>query len=222
MIVLSWLWGIVKSVLNTMAKVVVFVVMLIVILAGIGLSPATACRRTWFWSSTRENPSRTRPPAACSISGQRSLSVMDIVMTLDTPQRDSRVKGVFMRVGSGDLSVPKAEELRDALKRFRASGKFVIAHSQSFYSGGLGDYVVAAASDEIWMQPVSTFFSAGSSTHARCSSKGLFDKVEADAAIRPALRVQERGEHVHGDGLHAGSSRSDPAHPAVLVRFDGR
>ena len=68
--------------------------------------------------------------------------------------------------------------MRDALKRFRAAGKFVIAHSQSFYSGGLGEYVVAAASDEIWMQPVSTFFSAGSSS-STLFVKGLFDKVEA-------------------------------------------
>ena len=65
-----------------------------------------------------------------------------------------------------------------ALKRFRTSGKFVIAHSQSFYSGGLGDYVVAAASDEIWMQPVSTFFSAGTSTTS-LFLEGAFDKVEA-------------------------------------------
>jgi len=37
MIVLSWIWGIVKSVLNTIARVVVFAVILVVILAGIGL-----------------------------------------------------------------------------------------------------------------------------------------------------------------------------------------
>jgi protease-4 len=103
---------------------------------------------------------------------------MDIIMALDTAERDARVKGVFIRVGSGDLSIPKAQELRDALKRFRASGKFVIAHSQSFYSGGLGDYVVAAASDEIWMQPVSSFFTSGTATTA-LFLEGLFDKVEA-------------------------------------------
>ena len=37
MIVLSWLWGIVKSVLNTIARAVAFVVILVIILAGIGL-----------------------------------------------------------------------------------------------------------------------------------------------------------------------------------------
>ena len=99
-------------------------------------------------------------------------------MGLDAAARDSRVKGVFLRVGSGDLSVPKAEELRDALKRFKDSGKFVIAHSQSFYANGLGDYGVAAGADEIWMQPVSTFFSTGAAA-TTVFYKGLFDKLNA-------------------------------------------
>ena len=51
--------------------------------------------------------------------GQGRLAIMDVVMGLDAAARDSRVKGVFLRVGSGDLSVPKAEELRDALKQQR-------------------------------------------------------------------------------------------------------
>jgi protease-4 len=178
MIVLSWLWGIVKSVLNGIAKVIALAVILVIILAGIGLVSGDGLPSNMVLELDARKSIQDKTPGSILDLGQRSLSVMDIVMTLDAAQRDSRVKGVFIRVGSGDLSVPKAEELRDALKRFRAAGKFVIAHSQSFYSGGLGDYVVAAASDEIWMQPVSTFFSAGSSTTA-LFLEGLFDKVEA-------------------------------------------
>jgi protease-4 len=103
---------------------------------------------------------------------------MDVVLGLDAAARDARVKGVFLRVGSGDLSVPKAQELRDSLKRFKAAGKFVIAHSQSFYSGGLGDYQVAAAADQIWMQPASAFFSSGPATTS-LFLRGLFDKIGA-------------------------------------------
>jgi len=105
-------------------------------------------------------------------------SIMEVVLGLDAAARDARVKGIYMRVGSGDLSIAKAEELRDALKRFKAKGKFVIAHSQSFYSGGLGDYGLAAAADEIWMQPAGAFFSSGAAT-STLFFKGLFDKLEA-------------------------------------------
>jgi protease-4 len=178
MIVLSWLWGIVKSVLNAMAKIVVFVIALTVILAGIGLISGDGLPANMVLELDARKSIEDKTVSGLLDLGQQSLSVMDIVMTLDEAQRDSRVKGVFIRVGSGDLSVPKAQELRDAIKRFRTSGKFVIAHSQSFYSGGLGDYVVAAASDEIWMQPVSTFFSSGSGS-TTLFLRGMFDKVEA-------------------------------------------
>lgn len=178
MIVLSWLWGIVKSVLNTIARAVAFVVILVIILAGIGLVSGDGLPSNMVLQLDARKSIGDKSANGLLDLGNRSLSVMDIVMTLDRAERDARVKGVFIRVGSGDLSVPRAEELRDALKRFRAAGKFVIAHSQSFYSGGLGDYVLAAASDEIWMQPVSTFFSAGAST-STLFLKGLFDKVEA-------------------------------------------
>jgi protease IV len=178
MIVLSWLWGIVKSVLNTIARAVAFVLILVIILAGIGLVSGDGLPSNMVLQLDARKSIGDKSANGLLDLGDRSLSVMDIVMTLDRAERDRRVKGVFMRVGSGDLSVPRAEELRDALKRFRAAGKFVIAHSQSFYSGGLGDYVLAAASDEIWMQPVSTFFSAGAST-STLFLKGLFDKVEA-------------------------------------------
>ena len=56
---------------------------------------------------------------------------MDIVLGLDAAGRDNRVKGVFLRLGSANISVAQAEEIGAALKRFRKSGKFVIAHARA-------------------------------------------------------------------------------------------
>jgi protease-4 len=110
--------------------------------------------------------------------GAEKLSIMDVVLGLDTASRDNRVKGLFIRTGSGDLALSKGEELSDAIRRFQRAGKFVIAHSQTFYSGGLGDYTAVAGVDQIWMQPVSSFFATGTST-TTLFFRGLFDKVHA-------------------------------------------
>ncbi len=176
--VLAWLWSIIKSVLNAVAKTAVVGLILVGIFAGIGFfagdgMPANAILEL----DLRQSISDKAQPEILELA-RPSLSVVDVALTLDAASRDPRVKGVFTRVGSGDISIPKAEELRDALKRFKASGKFVIAHSQSFYSSGLGDYGIAASADEIWMQPVSTFFSAGTQSTA-LFLKGLFDKIDA-------------------------------------------
>jgi protease IV len=176
--VLLWLWSIVKSVLNAIAKTAVFALILVGLFAGIGVFAGDGLPRNAVLELDLRKPIADRSPPEIFEFARPSLSVVDVALALDAASRDPRVKGVFARVGSGGISIPKAEELRDALRRFKASGKFVIAHSQSFYSSGLGDYEVAATADEIWMQPVSTFFSAGTASTA-IFLKGLFDKIDA-------------------------------------------
>jgi protease IV len=178
MIVLSWMWEIVKSVLNGIAKVVVFALILVLVLVGVGAFSGDGIFRNTVLELDLRRSMEDKSSVSLLDLGKGKLSIMDVVMGLDRAASDARVKGIFLRVGTADLSVPKAEELREALKHFKESGKFVIAHSQSFYSSGLGDYTAAAAADQIWMQPVSTFFSAGAAT-TTLFFKGLFDKVNA-------------------------------------------
>ncbi|HEX3483712.1 MAG TPA: signal peptide peptidase SppA [Micropepsaceae bacterium] len=178
MAVLSWIWGIVKGVLNGIARAVVTLLILLLVLAGIAMFSGDGVGANTVLELDLRKAMDDKSNASLLDLGDGKLSIMDVVLGLDRAARDPRVKGVFLRVGSGDLSVPKAEELRDALKHFKESKKFVIAHSQSFYSGGLGDYTAATAADQIWMQPVSTFFSAGASA-TTMFFKGLFDKINA-------------------------------------------
>ena len=178
MVVLSWIWSILRSVLNSIARALVFTLILVGILVGIGFAVGDGLPRNMVLElDLRKSLSDKSAPQLLDL-GRASPSVMDIVLALEAAANDARVKGVFMRVGSGDLSIPKAEELRDALKLFKAKGKFVIAHAQSFYSSGLGDYQVAAGADQIWMQPVGTFFSTGTAS-GTVFLKGMFDKLEA-------------------------------------------
>src|ERR1700693_5618506 len=124
MVVLIWLWGIVKSVLNGIAKVLVFAVILAVVLvAASAFSGDGISGNTVLELDLRKAMDDKSSPSLLEL-GQIKLSIMDVVMGLDRAARDARVKGVFLRAGSGDLSVPKAEELRDALKHFKESGKF--------------------------------------------------------------------------------------------------
>jgi protease-4 len=178
MAVLSWTWTVVKGALNALAKMVVIVLLLLFILVGIGLFVGDGLPRNMVLVLDLREPLADKTAPSILALSEPNVSIMDAVFGLDAASRDDRVKGVFVRVGSGDLSVPQAEELRDALKRFKAADKFVIAHSQSFYSGGLGDYQVAAAADEIWMQPASAFFGSGAGS-TTIFLKGLFDKIHA-------------------------------------------
>ena len=178
MSVLHWFWNIVKSVLNGIARAAVFLVLLIFVLAIAGLFADDGLSRNMVLAVDLRQPLADKSEGQLFDLANKSVSVVDTVFGLDAAARDNRVKGVFVRLGSGDLSVAQAEEVRDALARFKHAGKFVVVHSQSFYSGSLGDYEVAAGADEIWMQPASAFFAAGEAS-TTLFYKGLFDKINA-------------------------------------------
>jgi protease IV len=96
------------------------------------------------------------PGGAVGLFGEQAgPTLRDVVLGLAAAAKDERVKGLLVRVGGTVGGQATVQELRDALAVFRASGKPVFTFSEGFgeLSPGTGGYVVAVASDEIWLQP---------------------------------------------------------------------
>ena len=93
------------------------------------------------------------PLAWASFDG--GIGLADLVQALERAGRDDRVKGLVARLGAGELGFARAQEIRDAVLAFSATGKFTIAFAETF--GEIGDgnthYYLATAFDEIWLQP---------------------------------------------------------------------
>ncbi|MBX3480039.1 MAG: signal peptide peptidase SppA [Caulobacter sp.] len=110
-------------------------------------------------------------------------SVISIIEKLKAAGADDRVKGVFVRLPEGGMSPAAADELAQAFRRFRATGKPMIAHSQGLYPSGAvtSTYMLAASSGEVWMQPGAAFQATGMAVEDMFF-KRLFDKygVKAD------------------------------------------
>jgi protease-4 len=85
---------------------------------------------------------------------QRNLS--DVLGTLERARSDPRVKGLMLRIGGGDLGLAQVQELRDAIRDFRAKGKPVFAYSDSYgeFESGTTAYYLASSCDEVWLQPL--------------------------------------------------------------------
>lgn len=129
------------------------------------------------------DPLTDQSPQSPLAFGRRGLSVMGIVEALHRAESDDRVKSLFVRLPEDGLEPGMADELAGAIRRFRATGKPVLAFSQGLYPAGAvtATYEIGAAAGEFWMQPGASFQVAGLANEA-LFFKRLFDKygVKAD------------------------------------------
>ena len=174
---LRWARSILVGTLNGLVKLALAVAFIVGIVVVVGLAEGDGLPSTMVLTADLRGGMPDSTTDSFSL-GPKPLSVMDVVLALDRAGRDSRVKGLFLRLGGAGLPVPQAQQLAAAVKRFRASGRFVIADAQGFLSTGLGDYVLASSADQIWMQPNSPFSASGAGAGA-IFLRGLFDKFDA-------------------------------------------
>jgi protease-4 len=88
------------------------------------------------------------------------------IETLDHASRDPHIEGILVRLDHSALGIAKIQELHTALRRFRSTGKFAIAHCDTFGEilNGTSTYFLAAAFDEIALQPLGSLNIVGLST----------------------------------------------------------
>ncbi len=93
-------------------------------------------------------------PLTSLLSGG-GLPVRSVVAALARAGDDDRIAGAVIYIDGVEWGMARAQEVRDALIKFRSRGKFAIAFSETFgeLSAGNQGYYVASACDEVWLQP---------------------------------------------------------------------
>ncbi|MDF2900614.1 MAG: signal peptide peptidase SppA, type [Phenylobacterium sp.] len=139
---------------------------LLIVMAAGAAKPAPTPSHAVLQLDLRDPLTDQDPVNPFASIGRRSMSVMSVIETLDRAGKDGKVKGVLIRLPEGGMAPASADEIRLALKKFRASGKQVIAHSQGLYPSGVvtSTYMLGAAADELWMQPGASFQAVGISS----------------------------------------------------------
>lgn len=112
----------------------------------------------------------------------RRLSLLQTVQTLDRAAADPRVRGLLADMKNPALGLADVQELRAALRRFRAAGKFTYIYATAYGDPGrgLGTYYLACAFEKIWMQPLGTLSIAGIGMEMPYL-KGLLDTIGVQA-----------------------------------------
>ncbi|KQW83157.1 signal peptide peptidase SppA [Brevundimonas sp. Root1279] len=155
------------TMLGVFAGLFLFLIVVPVILITLAISSASSKDSTPAHSvlelDLREGVTDQAPTNPFAIFGGGGLSTMQIVDTLAQAEDDPRVKVLLIRLPEAGITPAAADEIRQAVRRFRRAGKPVIAHSQGFQPVGaaISSYMIGASSGELWMQNTSSFQLAG-------------------------------------------------------------
>lgn len=109
----------------------------------------------------------------------RSLGLEDILSRLEAAETDDRIKGILLDVSVVNAGFASLQEVRDALVRFKESGKFIVAFSE-YYSQKA--YLLASTADEIYIHPEGGMDFKGLASELSFI-KGSLDKLGVDMQV---------------------------------------
>lgn len=101
------------------------------------------------------------------------------VRLISNAATDDNIKGIYLKVNGNPNGFASTEELRDALLRFRKSGKFVVAYGEVMEQSA---YYLATAADKLYLNPKGAVDFTGFSSQLMFL-KGTLEKLE----IKPEI-----------------------------------
>jgi protease IV len=97
-----------------------------------------------------ELPEMTDNVDKSPFSNDKTMSIHALVYAIDHAATDDDIKGIAITSRTSVAGFPKAQMLREAVERFKKSGKFVVAYADNFSQGA---YYMASVADTIMLNP---------------------------------------------------------------------
>ena len=118
-------------------------------------------------------------PVAKFFGIQQQQSFSNVLTQLRKAKIDNRISGVVLDIDFPSIGWAKADELRDAVKEFRTSGKPVYAYMEI---GTNREYYLATSADKIFLPPPGDLYVNGFAAEAMFY-KGSLDKLGIETDV---------------------------------------
>ncbi len=103
-----------------------------------------------------------------------AMGLDDLLAAIRKARDDERVKGIYLEGGIAEFDSPAtAQQLRDALKDFKKSGKWIVAYADQYMQGS---YYVASVADNVYLNAEGMIDFKGLGRKGEYM-KGLYDKI---------------------------------------------
>ncbi len=149
--------------------------------------------------------------------GSEEPTTRDVVDSLDRAAADSHVTAFVARLGAVPMGLAQIQEIRDAVLRFRASGKPAIAYAETFgeFGAGNGSYYLATAFDQIYLQPSGDIGLTGL-IYESPFVRGLLDKLDV------VPRMDHRYEYKNAMNFYTEKKFTEPHREAMKKLMDSQ
>ncbi|MBO4599292.1 MAG: signal peptide peptidase SppA [Bacteroidales bacterium] len=107
------------------------------------------------------------------LSDKTTTSLSDLLCAIDHATTDDRVKALYLHFGGSMLSWAQAEELQEAIKLYKESGKPVVAYGEAMTQP---EYFLATTADKVCVHPSGVIDFRGMGAEVMFY-KGLLDKL---------------------------------------------
>jgi protease IV len=118
-------------------------------------------------------------PIALTIT--QSIGLADILFGLNKAKGDKKIKGLFIDISDVDCGMATAREIRNVIKDFKASGKFVVAYNSGEYISQKA-YYISSAANESFAFPSSAFQLTGLGGEMMYLT-GMLEKLDLEVEI---------------------------------------
>ena len=122
----------------------------------------------------------------------KTIGLYEMREALAEAAKDKKIKGIYLRLRYAESGWAKIETLRNLLKKFKKSGKFIIAYSEA-YDEKL--YYLATVANEILMYPLGEFEFNGIFSQSMFFKKTLA-KLEVEPTLIRAGKFKSAGEMI--------------------------
>jgi len=107
------------------------------------------------------------------------LGLNDILSSIENAASDDKIKGIYLDMTAIPAGMATIEEIRNALLKFKDSGKWIVSYSEVYTQKA---YYVASVSDEIWLNPEGLVEWRGLGSQV-IFLKNMFEKLELEPQI---------------------------------------
>jgi protease-4 len=187
------MWQFVKYSLATVFGLFLFVIVSLLLLAGVGAAMGSSDEvydlkdnsvlRLDLNRPIVENASTEENPFAALtdiyFAPPENLGLIQVLSALERAKVDPKIKGIYLDASFPIAGYAQLSEIREAIQKFQKSGKFVYAYANSYTEKG---YYVSSVADKTYLNPNGLLDFNGISVQYTFYKKAL-DKLEIEPLV---------------------------------------